>query len=146
MKIAQNRYIWVLENAINFDFFCSGINTIVFSGKNILNWLTIKGYPFHYVLEDLSSAEVYSNFYLIFYPNFRILKKSDTQIWSKFGSFGYFFLFFYPNFWVSKNLVSKFLDTQKFGWKNWKKISKTTKCWPNLSIRFFEYSKIWIKS
>ena len=34
---------------------------------------------------------VYSNFYLIFYPNFRILKKSDTQIWSKLCQFQFTF-------------------------------------------------------
>ena len=41
---------------------------------------------------------VYSNSYLIFYPNFKISRKSDTQIWSKFGSFGYFSvqIFEYP--------------------------------------------------
>ena len=72
------------------------------------------------------------------YPNFRILKKSDTQIWSKFGSFGYFFLFFHPNFWVSKNLVSKFLDTQKFGWKNRKNIQNYQ------ILTKFEYLIFWI--
>ena len=54
------------------------------------------------------------NFYLIFYPNFKISRKSDTQIWSKFCSFGYFSvqIFEYPktlivNFWIFKKLDGK---------------------------------------
>ena len=33
-------------------------------------------------------------------------------------------MIFYPNFRISKKLDTKFLDTQKFGWKNKQKYPK----------------------
>ena len=90
----------------------------------------------HSLVLYISSVHVvYSNFYLIFYPNFKISRKLDTQIWSKFGSFGYFYLIFHPNFWISKNLLSRFLDTQKFERKNIQNYQILTK---------FEYLIFWI--
>ena len=83
LKMELNRLGLVLRTAESLSVFAFW--------KSAKLWETQQNsWNFHWQWHQRSVHVVYSNFYPIFYPNFRISKKSDTQIWSKFGSFGYF--------------------------------------------------------
>ena len=72
----------LLQICTFFDTKKTDFQTIIslHCGSSIKYWqdLTIER---SFALHISSVHVVYSNFYLIFYPNFKISKKSDTQIW-----------------------------------------------------------------